>query len=209
MRFLMMFFGMTLLSGCAVFGDSGVEEAPYSVIESAEDQAIDVRVYDRLVLVSTSMDKDLDGSQRAPFMRLFDYISGENVEQSKIAMTAPVFMDDKAGGQKIAMTAPVFMDEGSEQATMSFVMPADFTMENTPLPKDPAVKVEEITDYRVAVITFSGLMSEKNLSKHRALLESWIADSDYSIAGPHKYAGYNPPFTLPPFRRNEVLIPVE
>lgn len=209
MRFFVMLVGMAILTGCSVFGESGVEIAPYDVVKTSEADNIDVRIYERMILVSTPMDADINESQRGPFMRLFDYISGENVGQAEIPMTAPVFMDDKKG-QKIAMTAPVFMDEGgTDQATMSFVMPADFTLKNTPLPKDPLLTVEEIADYKVAVITFSGLMSEKNLETHRTLLESWIADNGYTIAGAYKYAGYNPPFTLPPLRRNEVLIPVE
>ena len=41
------------------------------------------------------------------------------------------------------------------------------------------------------------------------MLEAWIQGNGYKITGAYKVAGYNPPFTIPALRRNEVLIPVE
>lgn len=207
-----LFLSLVILgvSGCSVFGGSKVEIAPYEVIAGAEDSKIELRHYDSMILVSTSMEgKGRNGA----FRKLFAYISGDNVDASKIAMTAPVFMDDEktdgSGGAKIAMTAPVFIDgEGQETPMMSFVMPADFTLENTPTPTNPDVKVSEIKDYAVAVIIFSGRLSEGNIETHRNRLEQWIVDQDYVVTGPVKTAGYNAPFTLPALRRNEVLIPV-
>lgn len=196
-----------LLSGCAVFGESNVEVAPYDVIERVEAQNIEVRNYPRMVLVSTAMDGD---RRNGAFRRLFNYISGDNVSSEKVAMTAPVFMDQGAEeGVEIPMTAPVFMDDEGAQRMMSFVMPADFTIETTPVPTDPEVKVSELKDYQVAAIIFNGRLSEANIDEHRTILESWIADSNYAVNGPVQSAGYNAPFTLPQMRRNEVLIPVE
>lgn len=194
------------VSGCAVFGDSKVEIAPYQVIESAEQAQIEIRNYPQMVLVSTSMAGD---SRNGAFRRLFGYITGDNVDASKIAMTAPVFMDDAQEGVEIPMTAPVFMGgEGSDSAMMSFVMPADFTLESTPVPTNPDVKVSEIKDYTVAAIIFNGRLSDGNTEKHRNILERWIVEQGYVVTGDVKTAGYNAPFTLPAMRRNEVLIPV-
>ena len=107
------------------------------------------------------------------------------------------------------MTAPVFMNESANTALMSFVMPADFTLETTPKPTNPDVLVSELKDYKVAVIQFSGTLSNSNVEKHTLALTNWIAENGYTaISGPLK-AGYNSPFTLPMMRRNEVLIEVE
>ena len=199
---------IVLLGGCSVFGKSSVEVAPYTVIKSVEAQKIEVRNYDSLVLVSTEMSGD---SRNGAFGKLFNYISGENIDQSKIPMTAPVIMDEKASdiGKEIPMTAPVFMDESGTTNTMSFVMPKEFTIETTPKPKDPDVKVSELKDYKVAVIRFSGRLSDKNIQANKEVLEKWIADNKYTVTGAYKTAGYNAPFTLPALRRNEVLIPVK
>ena len=195
-----------VLSGCSVFGDSGVEIAPYRILKSEEEAKIELRNYPLMILVSAPMEGE--GRNNA-FRQLFDYISGANVDASKIAMTAPVFMDQDEKGVEIPMTAPVFMDDEGDQKMMSFVMPADFTMENTPVPTNPNVKVSEVKDYQVAVITFNGRLSDSNIQKHRDMLESWIAENGYVVSGAVKSAGYNAPFTLPAARRNEVLIPVQ
>ena len=178
------------LSGCSMFGKSSAEIAPYKVLE--KEEVIELRHYDRLVLVTTAMPEGMD-SQNSPFYKLFNYISGENKTTKKIPMTAPVFMDQA--------------DKTSQ--TMSFVLPADFTIETAPPPQDPVVKLEEIRDYTVATITFSGILNQKNINKHKMILEDWIARKGFKKTGAVKAAGYNPPFTIPAMRRNEVLIPVK
>ena len=195
-----------MLSGCSVFGKSGVEIAPYRVIKSDNQQKIELRHYERLVLVSAPMRGGMDEGKNGAFYKLFDYISGKNTERSKIAMTAPVFLDNT--GVEIPMTAPVFMEDIAEQSTMSFVLPASFTLDTAPLPQDPDVKLHEMSDYTAAVITFSGVLERDSIDKHRMLLETWIESKGYKITGPYKAAGYNPPFTIPALRRNEVLIPI-
>jgi len=182
--------GLTVLAGCAMFGKSDVETAPYTVLEKEDN--LELRNYERLVLVTTAMPEGMDG-QNGPFYKLFDYISGKNKDTKEIPMTAPVFMNQK--------------DESTE--TMSFVLPESFTIEMAPPPQDPSVKLEEITDYTVAAITFSGLLTQDNINKHRDILEAWITRKGYKKTGAVKAAGYNPPFTIPTLRRNEVFIPIE
>tara|TARA_B110000858_G_C17809185_1_gene479967 strand:- start:7531 stop:8118 length:588 start_codon:yes stop_codon:yes gene_type:complete len=193
-----------------MFGKSGVEITPYQVIKSDSQQKIDVRHYEKIVLVSAPMD-GMESGRNSAFSKLFGYISGKNKASSKIAMTAPVLLDNTGinAGVEIPMTAPVFMEDASAQARMSFVLPATYTLDSAPVPQDPDVKLDEIKGYTVAAITFSGLLSADNIAKHRTMLEAWIEDNGYKIIGAYKAAGYNPPFTIPALRRNEVLIPVE
>ena len=182
------------MGGCSVFGESNVEIAPYNVLQAEEK--FELRTYPSLVLVSTAMMDGMDNTGDA-FGKLFNYISGKNETQTKIAMTAPVFMDQTEEAKE------------TKSETMSFVMPASFDVKTTPPPSDPAVKVEELTDYTVATIRFSGRLTQDNINKHRKKLENWIDAQGLEITGPAKAAGYNPPFTLPQLRRNEVLIPVK
>jgi len=177
------------LSGCSVFGHSGVEIASYEVLE--KEDALELRHYERLVLVTTAMPSGMH-DQRDPFYKLFDYISGKNESTKEIPMTAPVFMAQA--------------DKTTE--FMSFVLPESFSIETAPLPKDPAVKLEEIVNYTVAAITFSGSLNQDNINTHKIILEEWIARKGFEKRGAAKAAGYNPPFTIPALRRNEVLIPV-
>ncbi len=171
-------------------GNSNVEIAPYSVLE--KDNNLELRHYDQLILVSTPMNEGMDG-QNEPFSKLFRYISGNNDEVQKIPMTAPVFMDQ----------------ENQKTETMSFVLPKSYNMNDAPRPQDPTVELEELKDYTVASIIFSGFLNQDNINKHKRILEQWIEEKGYTRTGPVKAAGYNPPFTIPALRRNEVLIPVK
>jgi hypothetical protein len=208
-----------VLAGCSVFGNPGVEIAPYTATQT--DGTIEIRTYKEMVLATTPMEGGMRKGDNRAFFRLFDYISGENTGSTTIPMTAPVFMADAdksaiaapASGEKIPMTAPVLMNdpEGSSNAspTMSFVLPATMTYDSAPRPTNPQVTLEKITDYTVAAIRFSGLLSYKNIANNRQKLESWITASGYTTTGEYVVAGYDPPYTLPMFRRNEILIPVK
>ena len=187
--FLFLSLSVMTLSGCSMFGHSGVEIAPYEVLE--KEAALELRHYERLVLVTTAMPSGMN-DQSDPFYKLFEYISGENESTKEITMTAPVFLDQT--------------DEATD--FMSFVLPENFSIETAPLPQNPAVNLKEIVNYTVAVITFSGTFNQDNINAHKIALEEWIAGKGFEIKGAAKAAGYNPPFTIPALRRNEVLIPV-
>ena len=178
------------LTACTVFGDVSVKVAPYKV--TASDGAFELRQYEQLVLVSTRMPDGMD-SASGPFRKLFDYISGKNNKKEKIAMTAPVFLNQA----------------GQTTKTMSFVLPKDFVLLKAPLPIDPAVNLTELSNYSVAVITFSGFLNQDTISSKKVMLEKWAEIRGLKVIGEAIAAGYNPPFTLPFLRRNEIFIPVE
>lgn len=178
------------LSACSIFGEVNVKEPPYDILKS--EAPFELRHYDQLVLVTTKMPKGVDQT-RSPFMRLFDYISGDNDKAAEISMTAPVFMKQ---------------DENASQE-MSFVLPHDFSKETAPRPTNPDVTLQDRKDYTVAVIRFSGLFNQSSISSHQEKLESWVIDQGLSVTGKPQAAGYNPPFTLPFLRRNEIMIPVK
>ena len=172
-----------------MFGDISVKIAPFEVL--ASEGVFELRHYERLVLVGTKMPQGID-SASGPFRRLFDYISGNNEKKEKIAMTAPVFMDQS----------------GKSTEAMSFVLPESHSLNSAPSPANPDVKLTELRNYTVAVVTFSGFLNQNSISTHKSLLENWIADRGFQTIGMAKAAGYNPPFTLPFLRRNEIFIPI-
>ena len=188
-----------LTAGCSVFGAQTVETPDYQMLAQSDD--IEVRRYPALILAETAMGE----SEGEAFRRLFRYITGENDGGREIAMTAPVIMDDgDAAGREIAMTAPVVMGEGS----MAFITPADVAAAGAPRPTDPAIRLVETPERTMAAIRFTGFLSESSAQEEEEALRAWIAESDWRPTGPAARAGYNPPWTLPFLRRNEVLIPV-
>ena len=177
MKVLMPLFAALLTAGCSVFGDNGVESAPYTLLKSDASQNIEVRNYDNMILVSTDMAGD---GRNSAFRKLFGYISGDNEGAISIAMTAPVIMDNNSKGEKIAMTAPVFMSNRPGDSMMSFVMPKEFTLQTTPKPTNPDLVVTEVKDYKVAAIQFSGTLSRGNVAKHTEVLQQWLSPNGYT-----------------------------
>lgn len=181
--------GALVIAGCSVFGDSGVEIAPFDVLVS--DGALEIRHYDKLILISAPMDSDEHKASSA-FRKLFGYISGDN-----------------SRSQEIAMTAPVLIDRPSTDQRMYFVLPSDFSLDSAPSPSDSSVGLSRIAETKYAVITFNGLLRHDNINEHKEKLVRWLEGrTDFEASGPYISAGYNPPWTLPMMRRNEVLIPV-
>jgi len=197
--------GLLVTGACSVFGASNVDEPEYEVLV-AEDP-IEVRQYPDLAVVTTTAERDYDEATDAAFRRLFDYISGENAGERKIEMTAPVIQETE--GREIAMTAPVLQEKAGERWKMAFVLPSELTADTAPRPTNPAVTLETQPGGTVAVITYSGFLDEENIAEAREQLEAWIAESDYEATGAFRSAGYNPPWTIPFLRRNEVQIPVK
>jgi hypothetical protein len=193
---------LVLTGACSVFGGPAAPEPSYTAVR-AEDP-FEIRDYPELVIVSTAMTAD----SGAAFGKLFDYISGANQGSRKISMTAPVLQARK--GDKVEMTAPVIQGRigDAESRRMAFVLPENFTVETAPLPIDPSVSLSTIPPRRIAVVRFSGRLSDEAAEAQRVKLTGWMSEQQIEAVGPAESAGYNPPWTLPPLRRNEVFIPI-
>ncbi len=197
-----------LMTGCSVFGGRAAPEPDYETLVA--DPPFEIRRYDPLVVARTTVDAPYEAGVDTGFARLFDYISGANEppsggEGAEIAMTAPVLTET---GGEIAMTAPVLTEGAAADGpvTVSFVLPEGYTLANAPRPTDPAVEIAELPARRVAVARFSGFLEPDNIAEARADLEAWLARRGAEHRGDWQAAGYNPPWTLPWLRRNEVIV---
>lgn len=189
-----------------MFGyNAGVKEPEYIII--SKEGNYELREYPKIVRVTAFVAGDFNSSQKESFNKLFDYISGKNTAKKDIPMTAPVFMEGK--GQEISMTAPVLMEESEKGWRMSFVLPQVYTLDSAPQPLDNSLRLEELKDKKYASLRFSGFFSESNFLDRSKDLTAWINKNNFKIVGSPIRAGYNPPWTLPPLKRNEILIPVE
>jgi len=138
------------------------------------------------------------------------------------------------GGTKIAMAAPVSMKEqtsndgSNNKKVMQFFLPDNFTcLEDIPVPTNPAVHIRAVPGATGAVHRFAGSM-DADRSRALALqlgaqLRQEFAGDESSSAGAaatatisddyvlehYEYWGYNPPFTLPMFRRNEIWLELD
>lgn len=58
----------------------------------------------------------------------------------------------------------------------------------------------------VAALQFSGSQGEKNLQENMVQLENYVTDNGLQTNGKPFYAFYDPPWTPPFLRRNEIII---
>ena len=195
----------TLGLACSVVGVRTSKEPGFRVKLAEGDK--EIREYDSYLVARTEVRGDYETSGSQGFRRLFKYISGDNTGDQEISMTAPVLQEKE--GIDIAMTAPVIQESNGETWKMDFVMPAHFTRETVPAPRDQLVVIEEVPAQTVAVIRYSGTVSTEDIAGKTRELEDCIAAKPYDIISRARSARYDPPFALPFLRRNEIHLTVE
>jgi hypothetical protein len=184
-----------------------IEEPKYSVIEKTSP--FELRSYEPMILAEVLVDGDLDEASSQGFRLIAAYIFGQNQVSEKIAMTAPVAVEEQSiKSAKIAMTSPVNIEGNAGQWTVSFVMPSEYTMETLPKPLNSKVHLKQIPGVKRAVITFSGFYNSQKVAEKTLELEGWMKTKNLQAVGVPKFARYNPPWTLPFMRRNEIMIDV-
>ena len=182
---------------------SDVEKPDYKVIQS--EQNIEIRQYEPMIIAEVEVDGKREDAIGDGFRLLADYIFGNNTVQQVISMTAPVQQKEN---QKIAMTAPVQQQSTGKSWRMSFVMPSKYSMDSLPVPNNNRVRLKEILTKKFVVIEFSGTNSNENVTEHENQLMNYIEANQIKINDSPKYAFYNPPWSLPFLRRNEVMIEI-
>ena len=182
-----------------------IEKAKYTVLQ--KEDGFEIRQYDPQILAETFVEGDLENAGNEGFRRLYAYISGENTKKQSISMTAPV--SQEIGSKKIAMTAPVKQEKKDNRWRITFLMPAEYTLETLPEPNDTRVRLTEESGRLMVAVKYSGTWSEEGYEENRALLEEYIHRRGLTKTGEPVWARYDPPFMPWFLRRNEVLIPIE
>ena len=189
------------------------EEPKYTVLSQTEN--FELRRYDEQLVAQTWVSGDQNMASRAGFKVLADYIFGNNTapsgESSKISMTAPVTMQSENKNssdesQKIAMTAPVSMQQNDGKWRVQFIMPSQYTLQTLPKPNNSNIEIVKVPAKNYGVIKFSGLAGSEKVAAKTAELQSWMQAQKLRMSGEPELARYNPPWTLPFMRRNEIMI---
>ena len=88
-------------------------------------------------------------------------------------------------------------------------MPVKFTAEKVPQPVDGTVKVRELPAGRFAVMRFSGGRSATHEKHALDELKQWTASERLTELSPPVYGYFDPPWTPPFWRRNEVMLRID
>ena len=182
---------------------SNVEQPKYQIAESSGN--IEIRNYPPMIVAEAEVSGDRRDAIGKGFRTIADYIFGNNTTAQKVPMTAPV---TQQGSEKIALTAPVTQQGDGNTWRVRFIMPSSYTMEALPKPNNPAVELKEIGAKRYAVIRFSGMAGEDSLKRYTEDLNAFISAKNLTPLSAPTYAFYNPPWTLPFLRLNEVMVEI-
>ncbi len=188
-----------------VFGLRGNTEEPvYAVL--ANHGPVQIRQYAPRLAATVAVPGEEIEARSAGFRILAAYIFGANAASTGISMTAPVVQN---AATDIAMTAPVAQAQTAPGVwEVSFYMPSAYTLGTLPRPLDPRVRLHETPASTEAVLCFSGRPTAAAVREAQARLSTHLAGTGWTAAGAISAQFYDPPWTLPWLRRNEVTVPV-
>lgn len=173
------------------------------------EKPFEIRFYEPTLVAEVFVEGGRDEASNKGFRLIADFIFGNNEgvqkESQKIAMTVPVTVEP----QKIAMTVPVTVEQPDDKSwRVQFTMPKEYSLDTLPKPKNSLVKIREVPSKRYAVIVFSGLNNQEKIDNNTKQLTAWLQSQQLKAIGNPTLARYNPPWTLPPWRRNEIMIEI-
>ena len=198
MKFLLVFFLNLLWIGNVM----AIEEPKFEVLLT--DGSFEIRQYAPYLTAETLVMGDMDEASGKGFRLIADYIFGNNqainsATSEKISMTAPVTIEPQMSAGSM---------ETSKQWLVKFIMPSQYTLATIPKPKNSAVNLREVPSKRYAVLKYSGFnFQSKVQSKTQEAIE-WVAKRNLQVIGQPQLSRYDPPWTLPMLRRNEVMIEI-
>ncbi|MBX9688327.1 MAG: heme-binding protein [Candidatus Obscuribacterales bacterium] len=201
-----------VLGGTALLALAASSEALANYEEPAYSSkrlsgSIELRAYPELIAAQVEMDGHGKAAADNGFRILAAYIFGKNKSRSKISMTVPV--TESNSSEKIAMTVPVTTSNSKEKSVMRFYMPSRYSLESLPEALDKRIKFLTIPKCSYAVIRFSGSTSDASFDAREAELRKCLTSKGIKTSGNVLRAFYNPPWTLPFLRRNELWLQVE
>ncbi len=168
-----------------------IESLAFKVVDS--QQNVEIRQYAEHMLATVRVSAEFGEAGSQAFRPLFNYISGENAGEEKIAMTAPVLQQ---------------LDTQSDQWLVSFVMPSEFDDTSLPVPSSDIVSVSMQPSLLMAALQYRGGWSQSRYEEHEQKLMKTLGDLQLSACGEPRWARHDPPFMPWFMRKNEILIPL-
>jgi hypothetical protein len=170
---------------------SKVEEPAYEVVK--KDGPYEIRGYGPMIVAEYTASGSRGSAAGDGFRAIANYIFGGNEARQKIAMTAPVLQEPE--GQ---------MGVGAWK--VRFIMPRGWSMATLPRPSNGSVALKPVPARRFVVIRFSGFAGDSAIQSQLDLLKRYASGQKLETQGEPVLAFYDPPWTLPFLRRNEIML---
>jgi len=172
---------------------SEIETPNYTLLE--KKGLFEIRIYDPVILAITNVKSNYRESTYTGFRRIANYIFGGNNENMEIAMTAPVLASSPVNNDGIY--------------NIAFVMPKEHPLSNLPKPNYEYVEIKEKQLGKMAILRFGGWATEDKVFNYQQKLTLFLKEYQYEINGDFWVAQYNSPWAIPPFRKNEIMVPIK
>jgi len=165
------------------------EEAEFRVTQTRGN--VEFRVYPHLVLASVTVNGDFETAPNYGFRPLVQYISGDNVGATKLAMTAPV----------------MHVATSDTSHVISFVLPRETPA--VPTPRRKELSTHTMDNLSAAAVRFTGAWKESRARRAESDLRALLAEWKVRVVGDAIFARYDPPWKPGFLRRNEIIIPID
>ncbi len=169
---------------------SRYEQPMYEV--TLRGRGYEIRRYESHLVAETTVEGEYDATGSLAFRRLAGFVFGQNSERQKMEMTVPVTHQQT--------------EDGAQR--YRFMMERRFTEETLPAPLSNAVEVVRLAAGYFAAAAYRGGRSEARFRRAETQLLAALDRDGVEVTGASEAAVYDGPMIPPPFRRNEVIIPV-
>lgn len=193
-------------SAVHVFGIRTGESPKYDVVH--EDDELEIRRYAALLRAKTFVPGDYAASMEIGFKRLESYLSGNNSRNVRLYPPDSAMQSDLRG-EHIPMTTPVIQSPSEDGWSVAFTLPRKYTFSTAPKPLDGQVELEQIPPQTMAILRYSGTVDEDGIQRKFRELRGWVQSIGWRTISEPIAAQYDPPFTIPFLKRNEVLVRAE
>jgi hypothetical protein len=174
----------------------GLQEPAYTVVEKCD--LYEIRDYEGYNVASTTMKAGEEmATAGTAFNTLASYLFGDNQASKSMEMTTPVTT--------------------THLGEMRFYLAED-NLSNIPEPLlsyESRIDIVEVPPARLAVRKFPGFATDGEVARQKDTLLAALdmdgieLDVAHGAVVPYAVLQYNPPYTLPILRRNEIALPVK
>lgn len=195
-----------LASAVHVFGIRTGESPKYNVIHA--DGELEIRRYSAHLRAKTLVAGPYVVSTGIGFDRLASFTSGLNSGSVRLYLPGSAAHANMRG-EHIAMTTPVLCAPAEGGWTIAFVLPRRYSFSTAPKPLDAEIELEQVPPQTMAVLRYSGHVDEDGIRRKFRELRGWVQSIGWRSISEPLAAQYDPPFTIPFLKRNEVLVRAE